>query len=155
MKLGKLSLAAIVAASALTSIAGASSLEEAIKGVTINGFVRYRYTDMTPGDDSHQYKGVFKVGVPVNEVITLKTKSVVVGTLDGQGGDANPGYVLADVYGVYSGVEGLTLQAGKQGIPGPFTDAADQRGTGLVALYNAGPVTLAAGGLLTLMQKVV
>ena len=43
MKLVKLSLAAIVAAGALTSVASAASLEEAIKNVDVSGYARYRY----------------------------------------------------------------------------------------------------------------
>ncbi|MDL0095148.1 porin [Campylobacter vicugnae] len=43
MKLTKLSLAAIVAAGALTSVASAASLEEAIKNVEVTGYARYRY----------------------------------------------------------------------------------------------------------------
>ena len=43
MRLIKLSLAAIVAAGALTSVANATSLEEAIKNVEVTGYARYRY----------------------------------------------------------------------------------------------------------------
>ena len=43
MRLIKLSLAAIVAAGALTSVASAASLEEAIKNVEVTGYARYRY----------------------------------------------------------------------------------------------------------------
>ena len=43
MKLTKLSLAAIVAAGALTSVASAASLEEAIKNVEVTGYARYRF----------------------------------------------------------------------------------------------------------------
>ncbi|WP_086233939.1 major outer membrane protein [Campylobacter devanensis] len=43
MKLVKLSLAAIVAAGALSSVASAASLEEAIKNVDVSGYARYRY----------------------------------------------------------------------------------------------------------------
>ena len=43
MKLVKLSLAAIVAAGALTSVASAVSLEEAIKNVDVTGYARYRF----------------------------------------------------------------------------------------------------------------
>ncbi|WP_086247240.1 major outer membrane protein [Campylobacter vicugnae] len=43
MKLTKLSLAAIVAAGALTSVANATSLEEAIKNVEVTGYARYRF----------------------------------------------------------------------------------------------------------------
>ncbi|WP_086241120.1 major outer membrane protein [Campylobacter devanensis] len=43
MKLFKLSLAAIVAAGALSSVASAASLEEAIKNVDVSGYARYRF----------------------------------------------------------------------------------------------------------------
>ena len=43
MKLVKLSLATIVAAGALSSVASAASLEEAIKNVDVSGYARYRY----------------------------------------------------------------------------------------------------------------
>ncbi|WP_293651939.1 major outer membrane protein [uncultured Campylobacter sp.] len=43
MKLVKLSLAAIVAAGALTSVANATSLEEAIKNVDVSCYARYRF----------------------------------------------------------------------------------------------------------------
>ncbi|WP_096027549.1 major outer membrane protein [Campylobacter lanienae] len=43
MKLVKLSLAAIVAAGALSSVASAASLEEAIKNVDVSGYARYRF----------------------------------------------------------------------------------------------------------------
>ena len=43
MRLSKLSLAAIVAAGALTSVASAASLEEAIKNVDVTGYARYKF----------------------------------------------------------------------------------------------------------------
>ncbi|CUU68057.1 major outer membrane protein [Campylobacter hyointestinalis] len=43
MKLVKMSLAAIVAAGALSSVASATPLEEAIKNVDVSGFARYRF----------------------------------------------------------------------------------------------------------------
>ncbi|WP_086233982.1 major outer membrane protein [Campylobacter devanensis] len=43
MKLVKLSLAAIVAAGALTSVANATLLKEAIKNVDVSGYARYRF----------------------------------------------------------------------------------------------------------------
>ncbi|MFW5614534.1 MAG: major outer membrane protein, partial [Campylobacter hyointestinalis] len=49
MKLVKMSLAAIVAAGALSSVASATPLEEAIKNVDVSGFVRYRF-DSTKKD---------------------------------------------------------------------------------------------------------
>ncbi|PPB71636.1 major outer membrane protein [Campylobacter hyointestinalis] len=49
MKLVKMSLAAIVAAGALSSVASATPLEEAIKNVDVSGFARYRF-DSTQKD---------------------------------------------------------------------------------------------------------
>ncbi|WP_086243128.1 major outer membrane protein [Campylobacter devanensis] len=43
MKLVKLSLAAIVAAGALTSVANATSLKEVIKNVDVSCYARYRF----------------------------------------------------------------------------------------------------------------
>ncbi|WP_086243865.1 porin [Campylobacter devanensis] len=59
MKLFKLSLAAIVAAGALTSVASAASLEEAIKNVDVAGYARYRYDSKNTTTDSTQNKHRF------------------------------------------------------------------------------------------------
>jgi hypothetical protein len=74
MKLAKLSLAAIVAAGALTSVASASSLEEAIKGVSINGYVRYRHNSTTEEVDAIKVVAGFTVPVTdgVKVVYTVK-----------------------------------------------------------------------------------
>ena len=45
MKLTKVSLAALVALGAFSSVASATPLEEAIKNVDLSGFARYRYTN--------------------------------------------------------------------------------------------------------------
>ncbi|RAZ52743.1 porin [Campylobacter hyointestinalis] len=50
MKLVKMSLAAIVAAGALSSVASATPLEEAIKNVDVSGYARYRF-DSTQTDN--------------------------------------------------------------------------------------------------------
>lgn len=56
MKLFKLSLAAIVAAGALSSVASAASLEEAIKNVDVSGYARYRFDSKnTTTDDTKNY----------------------------------------------------------------------------------------------------
>ncbi|WP_096026963.1 major outer membrane protein [Campylobacter lanienae] len=56
MKLVKLSLAAIVAAGALSSVASAASLEEAIKNVDVSGYARYRFDSKnTTTDDTKNY----------------------------------------------------------------------------------------------------
>ena len=45
MKITKVSLAALVALGAFSSVASATPLEEAIKNVDLSGFARYRYTN--------------------------------------------------------------------------------------------------------------
>ncbi|QKF61062.1 major outer membrane protein [Campylobacter curvus] len=52
MKLTKISLAALVALGAFSSVASATPLEEAIKNVDLSGFARYRYTS----DKGENYK---------------------------------------------------------------------------------------------------
>ncbi len=53
MKLVKMSLAAIVAAGALSSVASATPLEEAIKNVDVSGWARYRF-DSTQTDNANK-----------------------------------------------------------------------------------------------------
>ena len=61
MKLTKISLAALVALGAFSSVASATPLEEAIKNVDLSGFARYRYTsdkkpESTKTRANHQFK---------------------------------------------------------------------------------------------------
>ena len=53
MKFTKLSLAACVAVAGLSSVSFAQPLEEAIRGVDVNGFLRYRYTDTRVKDQNY------------------------------------------------------------------------------------------------------
>ncbi len=80
MKLAKLSLAAILAAGAF-SVANASSLEDSIKGVTLNGMLRVRFynRDFDQGRDYNRWRtnGVFVFGVPVGENFTMVYRSSV------------------------------------------------------------------------------
>ena len=57
MKLVKLSLAVIVAAGALASVASAASLEETIKNVDVTGYARYRYDSKNIKDPEGQRTG--------------------------------------------------------------------------------------------------
>ena len=57
MKLVKLSLASIIAAGALASVASAASLEEAIKNVDVTGYARYRYDSTNTKDPEGQRTG--------------------------------------------------------------------------------------------------
>jgi|GEM_PF-3765608 len=162
MKLVKLSVAAAMAAGLATS-ASAVELTEAIKGVDINGYVRYRM-ESVGGDapraatnNEHRYKIRVGATIPVNDDVNFKTTMGNFGAYAGNNyvGQGTSGTITNDlVYGntnwgiihayfQYTGVENLVVQAGKQPMPTPFND--EEHGNGLVALYNAGPVTLAGG----------
>ena len=149
MKLTKISLAALVALGAFSSVASATPLEEAIKNVDLSGFARYRYTNTrnknadasaTPSQDrnnaGHQFRMVtnFKAAIDDNffGVIGLRYN-----TLDGSGDNAGTGTDKTNASGTfgvhqfYLGYKAgnTTITAGKQAIGSYFTD--DAVGTGV------------------------
>ena len=151
MKLTKISLAALVALGAFSSVASATPLEEAIKNVDLSGMARYRYTHThqynkkqkdvfkengTNDGDGHGFKMItnFKAAIDDNffGVIGLRYSS-----LDGSGDNAGNGTDKTDtttgfgVHQFYLGykIGGTTITAGKQEIGSYFTD--DAIGTGV------------------------
>nr|WP_315518917.1 major outer membrane protein [uncultured Campylobacter sp.] len=145
MKLTKISLAALVALGAFSSVASATPLEEAIKNVDLSGFARYRYTnthnkeskaDVKSSDAGHNFKMVtnFKAAIDDNffGVIGLRYNKT-----DGSGDNAGAGTDKTDttkgfgVHQFYLGykIGGTTITAGKQEIGSYFTD--DAIGTGV------------------------
>lgn len=154
MKLAKLSLAAIVAAGALTTV-NAQPLEEAIKGVDFSGFARYRFENREKNSktdaasDLNNYDMKVKLVAPVTE--DLKFTSVFTvggGDADSQykvGGVKTKSADLGKMFFTYTN-DALTVQAGRQAIGAPITDNGyrGHKGTGVVGLYNLGSVTLAA-----------
>jgi len=155
MKLTKISLAALVALGAFSSVASATPLEEAIKNVDLSGFARYRYTNnKKTGEYSntktesgskagHNFKMVtnFKAAIDDNffGVIGLRynaTDNSGDNTQDDQGskGIGTDKTNTTDPFRVhqfYLGykIGGTTITAGKQEIGSYFTD--DAIGTGV------------------------
>ena len=151
MKLTKISLAALVALGAFSSVASATPLEEAIKNVDLSGFARYRYTNTHQYDkkqkdvykkngngpvDGHGFRMItnFKAAIDDNffGVIGLRYSS-----LDGSGDnkvdgtdktDTTTGFGVHQFYLGYK-IGGTTITAGKQEIGSYFTD--DAIGTGV------------------------
>ncbi|EAT97596.1 major outer membrane protein [Campylobacter concisus] len=146
MKLTKISLAALVALGAFSSVASATPLEEAIKNVDLSGFARYRYTNTrdksavaSKGENrsnaNHQFRMVtnFKAAIDDNffGVIGLRYSEN-----DGSGDNAT-GTDLTNTTGTFKvhqfylgyNVGGTTITAGKQVIGSYFTD--DAVGTGI------------------------
>jgi hypothetical protein len=159
-KIAKLSLVAAVAVAGLTS-ANATALEEAIKGVDISGTAVYRYDDRKSDldavdkDASNKYKIALNLKASVNEDLTFNTRTIVGSKTDmvstgneSNSSDVQASFELSQVNFAYTGLANATVIAGKQAVPSPFAVQADaageeNTGTGLTAVYNAGPVTIA------------
>ena len=151
MKLTKISLAALVALGAFSSVASATPLEEAIKNVDLSGMARYRYTHTheykkeqkdvykhngSKSGNGHNFKMVtnFKAAIDDNffGVVGLRYNAT-----DGSGDNAGAGTDKTNttkgfgVHQFYLGykIGGTTITAGKQVIGSYFTD--DAVGTGV------------------------
>ena len=162
MKLTKVSLAALVALGAFSSVASATPLEEAIKNVDLSGFARYRYTNDSTKNSSSQntVKGsnaghvfrmqtAFKAAIDDNffGVLNLRYQAA-----DNSGDGVTNGTDKTNttgsfgVYEMYLGykVSNTTIVAGKQKL-GTFYDAKDLAGTGIKVINTDVPgLTLAA-----------
>ncbi|MDY4012255.1 MAG: major outer membrane protein, partial [Campylobacter sp.] len=112
MKLFKLSLAAVVAAGALSSVS-AAPLEEAIKDIDVSGFGRYRFqsTDRKPADTQKSRDTFHRFTLDVNFKATLDDNffSVIGLRYDTRDivGSHNKAYSgIANTHGGLSGVNG-------------------------------------------------
>ena len=151
MKLTKISLAALVALGAFSSVASATPLEEAIKNVDLSGMARYRYTHTheykkeqkdvykhngSKSGNGHNFKMVtnFKAAIDDNffGVVGLRYNAT-----DGSGDNAGAGTDKTNTTGTFGvhqfylgyKIGGTTITAGKQTIDSYFTD--DAIGTGV------------------------
>ncbi|ALV24056.1 major outer membrane protein [Campylobacter iguaniorum] len=159
MKLVKMSLAAIVAAGALTSVASATPLEEAIKNVDVSGFARYRYDSKTTkaalngketvdkSEASHRFTSYvdFKAALDDNfyGILGLRYDSKdISGSSEGQtnvGVNDEGTEEFGQTFNVRQFLLGYkagntTIQAGRQVVGTFFTD--DMVGTGLKVLNS-------------------
>ena len=163
-KMIKMSLIAAVAVTGMTSVATAQPLEEAIKGVDVSGMLRYRYDDKkTDADDNtkdvseqwNNYRLDVNTKAKVNDTVTANVTIGIGNTGEGanlpENTEGAAGLDVRNANFTFS-LPVATVIAGKQSIPGPFVDnTVDDisRGTGIVALVPAGPVTIAAGHFVT------
>ena len=160
MKLTKVSLAALVALGAFSSVASATPLEEAIKNVDLSGFARYRYTNDSTKNSTkiptkkhsanHTFRmeTAFKAAIDDNffGVLNLRYQA------KDNSGDATTGTDKTNttgsfgVYEMYLGykIGNTTVTAGKQLIK-TFYDDGDIAGTGLKVVNTDVPgLTLTA-----------
>ena len=163
MKLTKVSLAALVALGAFSSVASATPLEEAMKNVDLSGDARYRYTndhtkksvpntEATKGSNAgHVFRmqTAFKAAIDDNffGVLHLRYEAKdISGDNVKSGTDKTDTTGSFGVYEMYLGykVGNTTITAGKQ-LLGTFYDAKDLVGTGLkVVNTDVQGLTLAA-----------
>jgi hypothetical protein len=162
MKLTKLSLAAIVAVGALGSFAGATPLEEAIKGVDASGFARLRYQSNDKENalntaESIRVSGELNLVAPVADGLSFgatlatdgynlpsdgasaPTGDLGIGTTTSLfGSDSSGSFYFDKYYLLFTGVKDLTVIAGKYTIPAPWAESGfnGDRGNGVVALYS-------------------
>ena len=140
MKLVKLSLATIVAAGALSSVASAASLEEAIKNVDVSGYARYRYDAKNTNTSTEEFNGNthrFTTDINFKSAIDDNFFGVIGFRYDSRdksgeraGADTKVGQAL-NVRQFYLGYTAgnTTIQAGRQVLGTFFTD--DMVGTGI------------------------
>ena len=162
MKLTKVSLAALVALGAFSSVASATPLEEAIKNVDISGYARYRYTNdfiknsnqnntVKNSGAGHAFRmqTAFKAAIDDNFFGVLNLRYDLTddsGDKNAAGTDKTYTTGTFGVYEMYLGYKAgnTTITAGKQ-LLGTFFDDKDVAGTGLKVINTDVPgLTLAA-----------
>ena len=150
MKLAKLSLAALVAVGAF-SVANATSLESAIKGVDVSGYVRYRYyneDNSVPGHktDRHRFTVPVLFKIPVAENITAAVgmfaqendyASNTKFTGGGSQAYSDSSFNLSRMWFNYA-ANGWNVKLGRQLLKTPYTEGGitGSYGDGLVAMYS-------------------
>lgn len=161
MKLTKVSLAALVALGAFSSVASATPLEEAIKNVDLSGFARYRYTNdfiknsnqnstVKNSGAGHAFRmqTAFKAAIDDNFFGVLNLRYDLTddsGDKNAAGTDKTYTTGTFGVYEMYLGYKAgnTTITAGKQ-LLGTFFDDKDVAGTGLKVINTDVPgLTLA------------
>ncbi|MDR0467927.1 MAG: major outer membrane protein [Campylobacteraceae bacterium] len=149
MKLVKLSLAAVIAAGAMTTFASATSLEEAIKGVDVSGMARVRFYHQSDaryfnavgdnlGSQATQISGLLNINAPIAENFTFGTSLATDGYNTPANAASGPTGVEVDKFFFQYAAGNFVLKAGKIEIPTPWTEAGfgGSRGNGLLGLYT-------------------
>jgi len=143
MKLAKLSLAAIMAAG-IFSVANATPLEDAIKGVDVSGYVRYRYYNesnaaLSGSTDRHRFTVPILFKVPVSDKLTA-----AVGMFAQKNDYATNGTAYSDstfnlsrMWFNYADA-GFNVKLGRQLMGTPYTEGGitGSYGDGVVGMYS-------------------
>lgn len=172
MKFLKISLAASLALGALSTASFAQPLEEAIKGVDVSGYLRYRYTDdrydskgfakdsVSGSSARHQWRAEADFKTPTINNVSLDLgilyrnddQNVNHANKDGLGGGLGAGqdsdFGVSQFYmTITPDSTATTILIGKQKLGTPVTNPGDgDRGTGALILNSdISGLTLAAG----------
>jgi hypothetical protein len=167
MKLAKLSLAAIMAAGAFT-YASATPLENAIKGVDISGYVRYRYYNEDNGataqnTDRHRFTVPIMFKVPVSDKLTAavamfaqKNDWATNSSPKAAAAYSDSTFNLSRMWFNYADA-GWNVTLGRQLLKTPYTEGGitGSYGDGLVVMYSPMKnLTLAAASFVKSNQTV-
>ena len=163
MKFLKLSLAASVALGALSTASFAQPLEDAIKGIDVSGYLRYRYNDdrysnsnfrkgsVDRSNATHRWKAVADFKAPVadnvafnlgvlynNESNNVNHGNTFPGLGSGEGSGKDGSFGVSTFNAVITpDSTATTVIIGKQRLATPVTNAGDDdRGTGILALNS-------------------
>jgi hypothetical protein len=149
MKLAKLSLAAIVAAGAMTTFASAAPLEEAIKGVQVSGMMRYRWatnnkskygasTPYAPSSDSFRWSVPITFVMPIAENLTAGVGFNFDSKTDGKAGAPEQGDWKSPKHWITYATPEYSLRVGRFEISSPWTETgyAGSRGQGFLGTLN-------------------
>ncbi|MGP1581014.1 MAG: major outer membrane protein [Wolinella sp.] len=168
MKLAKISLATVVAFSALSGVSFANSLEEAIKNVGFNGYLRYRldsdvWTNRGGGgggepssEAKHKYRALANLKFPAAEGVSFNLSALYLnerattntgagkkrtGEGEGLGAGEDGDFGVSTYYMTFMPkASQTTISVGKQLIDTPLTNASDlERGTGIYVLNRDVP----------------
>ncbi|MCI5968964.1 major outer membrane protein [Helicobacter sp.] len=172
MRFLKLSLAASVALGAFSITSFAQPLEEAIKGVDVKGYLRYRYTDdrydnkdfkkdnVDGSNARHQWRARADFKTPTVEAVSVNlgiqydgANNVNHGKNDngwagnGLGSKEDSDFGVSTFYATITpDSTATTVILGKQRLDTPLTDSGDDRATGILAMNSDIPgLTLVAG----------
>jgi len=143
----KMSLVAALTVAGLSTTASAGGLEEAIKGVSISGKMEVEYDWKEDEKNAWDLDWDVTAKIPVTDNVTAVfgaegDTSTDIRKEDINGDKGADNVQVTKVYFQYANGP-VVAMAGKMGMAGaPWFD--DDRGNGLVAIYNAGPVAIAA-----------
>ena len=161
--LKKLSLAALVAMGSMSFASASTDLSDAIKGVTIGGYLRYRYTEdnykangneaNSDNSTNNEYKAVVKTSIKASDTVSIHGTFVYKNNFnsnntgnaksDKQNNNANP-FNVTETYINYVNA-GANVKVGTMNLATPLSDHDDDRGNGLLATYTQAGITGAFG----------